>query len=69
MTMNSSFQLGGDSNLSPRGRQFAQNLGDYVEGIRKEIPGRFHVWTSGLKRTQETATIADLHFEPWKGTN
>jgi 6-phosphofructo-2-kinase/fructose-2,6-biphosphatase 2 len=66
--MNVSGRIGGDSNLSPQGRQFAQNLGDFVEKIRKDVPGRFHVWTSALKRTQETATIADLHYEPWKGT-
>ncbi|CBY32485.1 unnamed protein product [Oikopleura dioica] len=67
--MNVSGRIGGDSNLSPQGRQFAQNLGDYVEKIRKDVPGRFHVWTSALKRTQETATIADLHYEPWKALN
>jgi len=48
--MNVSGRIGGDSMLSPRGEQYAAKLGDFM----KNHSG-MAVWTSELKRTQQTA--------------
>ncbi|MFO0617027.1 MAG: 6-phosphofructo-2-kinase/fructose-2,6-bisphosphatase [Polyangiaceae bacterium] len=47
-------RIGGDSDLSPRGRAFAKSLAAFMETKRE--PGQpFSIWTSRLKRTIQTA--------------
>jgi broad specificity phosphatase PhoE/predicted kinase len=46
--------LGGDPGLSPAGSAFAQRLAAYVRGQDEPLRSA-SVWTSALKRTQETA--------------
>ena len=65
--MNLNGQIGGDSNLSERGQLFGEKLGEFVDNMDKKIRSNLSVWTSELRRTQQTATIAGLKFEPWKG--
>ncbi|CAH1970732.1 unnamed protein product [Acanthoscelides obtectus] len=59
-------RIGGDSNLSPRGKQYAKALANYIQ--EQKIEG-LRVWTSWLKRTVQT--VADLHVpqERWKALN
>lgn len=59
-------QIGGDSDLSERGRQFALKLGEFINN--KNIPG-LKVWTSQLKRTIQTARHVNVDSEPWKPLN
>jgi broad specificity phosphatase PhoE/predicted kinase len=58
-------RIGGDPELSPAGREYAQSLASYV---RRSFgaTGDLDVWTSTLRRTRETA--APLVIEPgaWK---
>jgi len=63
--MNVKGQIGGDSMLSPRGEEFGMKLGDFM----KKQPPMGCVWTSELKRTQQTAGLAGLVYEPWKALN
>ncbi|XP_055337675.1 6-phosphofructo-2-kinase/fructose-2,6-bisphosphatase-like isoform X2 [Paramacrobiotus metropolitanus] len=58
--------LGGDSDLSERGMEYARKLGDFVK--QENIPG-LHVWTSQLKRTIQTAQFIDAPKEKWKCLN
>jgi broad specificity phosphatase PhoE len=52
-------KIGGDSGLSEHGKNYAHALADFVEkkvtrkGTGEEVPAR--LWTSTLRRTQETA--------------
>jgi len=64
--MNLLGRIGGDGNLSERGRQFAAALGKYVE--KENIP-HLRVWTSLLKRTIQTAEYIDAPKEHWKALN
>lgn len=45
-------KIGGDANLSARGRLYAAALARYFN--EADIPG-LHVWTSEKKRTKQTA--------------
>lgn len=45
-------RIGGDTDLSPRGRMYAASLARYIN--EADIPG-LHVWTSQKKRTIQTA--------------
>jgi len=58
-------RIGGDSELSPHGREYAQSLAAYVRG-QFGPASDLDVWTSTLRRTRETA--APLGIEPgeWK---
>jgi broad specificity phosphatase PhoE/predicted kinase len=47
-------RIGGDSDLSPRGRAFAKSLAAFMETKRSEEEP-FSIWTSRLKRTIQTA--------------
>ncbi|KAK4029552.1 LOW QUALITY PROTEIN: 6-phosphofructo-2-kinase/fructose-2,6-bisphosphatase-like [Daphnia magna] len=47
-------KVGGDADLSSRGRQYADCLAEYVNSTLGSIPG-FKLWTSCLKRTIQTA--------------
>jgi broad specificity phosphatase PhoE/predicted kinase len=58
-------RIGGDSELSPRGREYAQNLATYVRdqfGPSSDLD----VWTSTLRRTRETASPLGIEPGPWK---
>uniref|UniRef100_A0A8C5LKP4 6-phosphofructo-2-kinase/fructose-2,6-bisphosphatase 2 n=1 Tax=Leptobrachium leishanense TaxID=445787 RepID=A0A8C5LKP4_9ANUR len=59
-------RIGGDSGLSPRGKQFAQALRKFIE--EQEI-GDLKVWTSQLKRTIQTAEALGVDYEQWKILN
>ncbi|XP_046463681.1 6-phosphofructo-2-kinase/fructose-2,6-bisphosphatase-like isoform X2 [Daphnia pulex] len=58
--------IGGDSSLSPRGRQYAAELGRFIEG--QKIP-HLRVWTSWMKRTIQTARDIDAPQERWRALN
>ena len=51
-------RIGGDSELSVRGEQFADRLGEFVKGISEESPN-VKIWTSWMKRTIDTAAKID----------
>jgi broad specificity phosphatase PhoE len=58
-------RIGGDSELSARGRAYAQNLARYVRshfGAGDDLD----VWTSTLRRTHETAAPLGIEPGPWK---
>ncbi|NXC41406.1 F262 bisphosphatase, partial [Penelope pileata] len=59
-------RIGGDSGLSPRGKQFAQALKKFIE--EQEIV-ELKVWTSQLKRTIQTAESLGVTYEQWKILN
>ncbi|XP_075632352.1 6-phosphofructo-2-kinase/fructose-2,6-bisphosphatase 2 isoform X4 [Balearica regulorum gibbericeps] len=59
-------KIGGDSGLSPRGKQFAQALKQFIE--EQEIVD-LKVWTSQLKRTIQTAESLGVTYEQWKILN
>lgn len=59
-------KIGGDSGLSPRGKQFAQALKKFIE--EQEIV-ELKVWTSQLKRTIQTAESLGVTYEQWKILN
>uniref|UniRef100_A0A6J0SBC0 6-phosphofructo-2-kinase/fructose-2,6-bisphosphatase 2 n=1 Tax=Pogona vitticeps TaxID=103695 RepID=A0A6J0SBC0_9SAUR len=59
-------KIGGDSGLSPRGKQFAQALKKYIKD--QEIVD-LKVWTSQLKRTIQTAEALGVPYEQWKILN
>ncbi len=58
-------RIGGDSELSPHGREYARNLATYVRG---QFGGasELDVWTSTLRRTHETAAPLGIEPGPWK---
>uniref|UniRef100_A0A1Q3FXF3 Putative fructose-6-phosphate n=1 Tax=Culex tarsalis TaxID=7177 RepID=A0A1Q3FXF3_CULTA len=58
--------IGGDSNLSDRGRRYAQALAKYIE--EQQIEG-LRVWTSWLKRTIQTVADVNAPQERWKALN
>lgn len=45
-------RIGGDTDLSPRGRKYASSLARYINDAA--IPD-LHVWTSEKRRTKQTA--------------
>ncbi|KAK6482556.1 6-phosphofructo-2-kinase/fructose-2,6-bisphosphatase 3-like isoform X4 [Huso huso] len=59
-------QLGGDSELSPRGKKFARALSGY---LKEQNQKNLKVWTSQLKRTIQTAEALDMPYEQWKALN
>ncbi|KAI1305859.1 6-phosphofructo-2-kinase/fructose-2,6-bisphosphatase 1 [Halotydeus destructor] len=59
-------KIGGDSELSERGREYARALSKYVS--EQNIP-RLRVWTSQLKRTIQTAEGIKAPQERWKALN
>lgn len=61
-------RIGGDSELSPRGEQFADKLAEFVKSISEESP-EVKVWTSWMKRTIDTASKIDGVQERWKTLN
>jgi len=59
-------KIGGDSDISPRGEQYAFALADFIN--KQDIPG-MRVWTSWLKRTIQTATHIESPQERWRALN
>jgi len=59
-------RIGGDSDLSDRGRQFSHALKDYMD--EQGMKG-FKIWTSQLKRTIQTATPLQGTVIQWKALN
>lgn len=59
-------RIGGDSDLSDRGWQYARILAEFIE--EQKIPN-LHVWTSQMKRTLQTAKGIEAPHECWKALN
>uniref|UniRef100_A0A1B6D6F3 6-phosphofructo-2-kinase domain-containing protein n=1 Tax=Clastoptera arizonana TaxID=38151 RepID=A0A1B6D6F3_9HEMI len=59
-------RIGGDSDLSYRGQQYAAALANYIQ--QQDIPG-LRVWTSWLKRTIQTVENVPAPQERWKALN
>ncbi|KTF80596.1 hypothetical protein cypCar_00008139 [Cyprinus carpio] len=59
-------RIGGDSELSPRGRQFASALHEFIEEHKLS---NLKVWTSQLRRTIQTAEELGVPYEQWKILN
>uniref|UniRef100_A0A8C2BMY3 6-phosphofructo-2-kinase/fructose-2,6-bisphosphatase 2 n=1 Tax=Cyprinus carpio TaxID=7962 RepID=A0A8C2BMY3_CYPCA len=59
-------RIGGDSELSPRGRQFASTLREFIEEHKLSD---LKVWTSQLRRTIQTAEELGVPYEQWKILN
>ena len=49
-------KIGGDSNLSLRGQEFARKLAEYVKDLSKAHPN-LRVWTSWLTRSIDTGKL------------
>jgi len=64
--MNVEGRIGGDSDLSYRGKLYATALANYIH--QQDIPG-LRVWTSWLKRTIQTVATIPAPQERWKALN
>lgn len=63
-------RIGGDSSLTEYGLQYARKLGKRVSDIAELPSDRLVVWTSCLRRTQETAQfIRCKHRVRWQALN
>jgi len=63
---NISGRIGGDAELSVRGRQYSKELAKYIS--EQKIP-KLRVWTSWMKRTIQTARDIDAPQERWRALN
>ncbi|TTB85610.1 6-phosphofructo-2-kinase/fructose-2,6-bisphosphatase 4 [Bagarius yarrelli] len=59
-------RIGGDSGLTPRGKEFARILGQF---INSQDISDLKVWTSQMKRTIQTAEALGVPYEQWKALN
>ncbi|XP_034241856.1 6-phosphofructo-2-kinase/fructose-2,6-bisphosphatase isoform X3 [Thrips palmi] len=59
-------RIGGDSDLSSRGQQYAEALSRFIQ--QQNIPN-LRVWTSWLKRTIQTVATIPAPQERWKALN
>ncbi|TSY83930.1 6-phosphofructo-2-kinase/fructose-2,6-bisphosphatase 2 [Bagarius yarrelli] len=59
-------RIGGDSELSPRGKQFSAALRGFIE---KHGLSDLKVWTSQLRRSIQTAEALGVPYEQWKILN
>uniref|UniRef100_A0A671YK99 6-phosphofructo-2-kinase/fructose-2,6-bisphosphatase 2 n=1 Tax=Sparus aurata TaxID=8175 RepID=A0A671YK99_SPAAU len=59
-------RIGGDAELSPRGKQFAHALQNFIEEHKLSD---LKVWTSQLRRTIQTAEELGVPYEQWKILN
>lgn len=64
--MNLEGRIGGDSDLSERGKLYGKALAQYID--EQDIQG-LRVWTSWLKRTIQTAADVNAPQERWKALN
>lgn len=63
-------RIGGDPSLTEYGQQYARRLGEKVGEIPELPPDKLVVWTSCLKRTQETSQyIRCKHRVRWQALN
>ncbi|XP_070759282.1 6-phosphofructo-2-kinase/fructose-2,6-bisphosphatase 4a isoform X5 [Enoplosus armatus] len=64
--LNVNGRIGGDSGLTPRGKEFAKKLSQFIQtqGISD-----LKVWTSQMKRTIQTAEALSVPYEQWKVLN
>merc|ERR1712168_654974 len=59
-------RIGGDSDLSVRGKEFAKCLRKFIQDQNiKDL----RVWTSHMKRTIQTAEALGVPYEQWKSLN
>ncbi len=58
-------RIGGDSDLSPRGREYARALAAYVDS-RDDLRDSVDVWTSTLRRTLQTAAPLNREISQWR---
>ena len=58
-------RIGGDSPLSPGGREYATNLAAHVRE-HFGAAGDLDVWTSTLRRTQQTAAAIGIEIGEWR---
>jgi broad specificity phosphatase PhoE len=58
-------KIGGDSLLSPRGEAYALKLGPFMESLFPHDQ-ELLVWTSTLRRTQQTASTIGREIMAWK---
>ncbi|KAK6321504.1 hypothetical protein J4Q44_G00084800 [Coregonus suidteri] len=63
---NTEGRIGGDSELSPGGKQFAHALHGFIEEHKLSD---LKVWTSQLRRTTQTAEELIVPYEQWKILN
>jgi len=61
---NLSGKIGGDADISPRGELYAQRLPELVQQSAGDLP--LTVWTSTLKRTNQTARFLPYEKLSWK---
>jgi len=59
-------KIGGDTNLSPRGQEYAAKLAEFIN--KQNIPD-IHIWTSWLQRTIQTAAGIQGPQDRWKALN
>jgi broad specificity phosphatase PhoE len=59
-------RVGGDSPLSPRGREYAQRLAAVVRERFGHDEDELDVWTSTMRRTVQTADAIGLHAGRWR---
>ncbi|KAI3635498.1 hypothetical protein MIR68_006136 [Amoeboaphelidium protococcarum] len=60
-------RIGGDSDLSPRGREFAKSLPQLIEeNVPADVRSKLTVWTSTAKRTIQTAEYLPYPKLQWK---
>lgn len=59
-------KIGGDADLSERGYKYAQRLPQLVKEAVGDNDVSLTVWTSTLKRTQQTAQFLPYHKLQWK---
>lgn len=59
-------RIGGDSDLSHRGRQYANALAKFIS---QQNITNLRVWTSCMKRTIQTASGISAPQERWKALN
>lgn len=64
-TFNVEDRVGGDPELSPRGREYAKRLAAFVRG-QKLVEDGLRVWSSTLRRARETAGAIDAPTTPWR---
>ena len=60
------FRIGGDSDISDRGEQYAMALSYF---FNNQNISSLRVWTSWLKRTIQTAANIDAPQERWRALN
>lgn len=58
--------IGGDSLLSPRGVTYSHKLASFMDSVYPRESAELVVWTSSLRRTQQTASSIGRDIVQWK---